>query len=622
VARSEWADAEEGVRKALGTARPETVHRFDPAVAVARAAGLGKLWCAVGREGFGGAVPGIRAGRAAFRLPDGTVLTGPASVADPFAEHAAGLCVVRDRDGAVFDHPAGLLGALAEAQRGPQAGWPALAAELAESVANHALSLVAEAQRREARGFGRPDDAPGALAWATGRAEADLAFSPLAVFEQAVVDGHPLHPCARIRGGMPTADLFRYAPEWAEVAGVGIVAVAGRGPTSLTGQLRRWHPDAVDAARRHLRRAGRDPDAFDLVPVHPWQLEHTIPVRFEDAIDRGDVVPVPGVSIPARPLVSFRTMAPAGDRRAAHLKTAIDVRLTTAVRTVSPAATRNGPAASALVGEILPAEERFGGRFAVVAELAGGGYRPRAGEPGDAASLSAIIRESPELRTTAGEVVLPSAALAARSPTTGRLLVADALGDIAAAGRPGFAGAAAEFLGAYCACALPALFTLLTRWGVGLEAHGENLLVVLRAGLPVRVVYRDFGGVRICRPRLAARRGPGIVLSGAVPTDDDDELRTKFLFPLVETNLGQLVSALVRAGGGDPGRLWAVVARRSRSVYAELAADPTIRAQALADEDALFSESLPAKAMLRTQLSGTPHAARWITVANPLADTA
>ena len=33
--------------------------------------------------------------------------------------------------------------------------------------------------------------------------------------------------------------------------------------------------------------------------------------------------------------------------------------------------------------------------------------------------------------------------------------------------------------------------------GVALEAHGQNTAGVLRDGRPVRLLYRDFGGVRV-----------------------------------------------------------------------------------------------------------------------------
>jgi siderophore synthetase component len=425
---------------------------------------------------------------------------------------------------------------------------------------------------------------------------------------------------------MTAADLFTYAPEWAETVPVGIVAVSASGSPrhpSTSGLLRRFHPQAAAAALAHLERLGRNPGDYDLVPAHPWQIERRLPARYPAALAEGRIVVAPEACIAARPLLSLRTFAPASDRRSPHLKTSVDVRLTTAVRGVSPAAARNGPLLSRLIAHVCHEEGGFGGRFGVLAELAGGGYRPGPGEPADAAgALSAVVRESPEAGIAGGGVALPTAALAARSPASGRLVLAEVLDEVARGHGGSRADAGARFLSAWCVCALPALLTLLSRWGIGLEAHGENLVAVLADGLAVRMLYRDFGGVRVSPSRL---RNQGLrlpALTGALPTDDETELRGKFLFPLLETNLGQIVAALVQAGGCDEERLWRLVARCCRTTYAALAADPRIREQCRRDEEALFGARLPVKAMLRTQLEGTPHDARWVTATNPLAATA
>jgi siderophore synthetase component len=304
---------------------------------------------------------------------------------------------------------------------------------------------------------------------------------------------------------------------------------------------------------------------------------------------------------------------------------------------VSPEAARNGPIISGVVAEICRREQAFGGRFIALAEVASGSYKPWPDDPpGAAASLAAIARDSPERHVADGEVALPAAALAARSPLTGRPLLADVLDELGPNGPNelnGFAefnelnelkgwslsDRAASFLAAYCTCSIFPLLTLLSGWGVALEPHGENVVVVLRRGLPVRVLYRDFGGIRISRSRLARRGLAPPPLAGAVPTEDEDELRAKFLFPFLVTNLGQVVAALVRVGGCDAGRLWELVGRGCHAAYAELKRETAVRAQAQRDEEALFCPVLPVKSMLRVQLSATPHVPQWVTIPNPLA---
>ncbi|HEY2666034.1 MAG TPA: IucA/IucC family protein [Actinomycetota bacterium] len=618
--------AERDALGALGAAHPDLAATFGPALRQARAVGLGKLWGALARDRLGGITVVRGECHTTLRLPDGTGVRGPSRLTEMFAEYPPGLSVTLSRDGHAIDHPAALLDAVIRSLPGGACStqWRQLSDEVASSVANHALALVGESWRRERR---HEPGSPGALAWARRRSAAGMEFSPLAVFEQAVVDGHPLHPCARIRGGMTPDDLLAHAPEWADEVALGVVAVertayrevrlAKQGMTCL---VERWHPLAAIAASAHLRSIGRDPSDYELLPVHPWQLRRTVPERYETALGDGRIVVVPRAAIPGRPLLSLRTFASGADRRGPHWKTSVDIRLTTAVRVVSPEAARNGPVISGVVAEICRRDKGLGGRFHALPELASGSYRPSADDPpGAAASLAAIARDSPERHVAAGELALPAAALATRSPLTGRPLLADVLEEVELGpGRRSLADAAACFLDAYCACSLPPLLTLLSGWGVALEPHGENVVVVLRRGLPVSVLYRDFGGIRVSRSRLARRGVAPPPLSGAVPTEDEEGLRAKCLFPLLVTNLGQVVAALSCAGACDAGRLWEIVGRHCRGAHAELQRETAIRAQASRDEEALFGPTLPVKSMLRIQLSATPHVPQWVDVPNPL----
>lgn len=621
--------AEQAGIAALRSAHPQLVAGYGAAVRQARAAALGKLWVALSRERIGGLQPLESDGRAWILLPDGSRLSAPQSITEEFAEQPTGLAVtLHAAIPQLIDDPVALLTTVLSGRATPAGSerWRQLSAELDESVANHALALVGEVRRRERlTGDGLPPD--NVLRWAAQRAAASAAFSPLAVFEQAVVDGHPLHPCARVRGGMTTQELFSYAPEWADEVGIRIVAVARASFAQpfyarrmLTDELRHWHPNAAKAADAHLRGLQRDPADYELLPVHPWQLRRILPDRYADAFAARRLVAIPAVPIPARPLLSLRTLAPAADRRAAHIKTSVDIRLTTATRVLSPVTAHNGPIMSVLLAEICRREGGFGGRLVSLAELASGSYRPAPGEGADAAaSLAAIIRESPECHIGDGEVALPVAALAARSPLTGAPLLAEVLEELAPACGCSRSESAVHFLARYCDCLLPALLALLSRWGIALEPHGQNAVLVLRHGLPARLLYRDFGSIRVSTARLARTgiRPPALI--GALPTDDEDELRAALFFPLVGTNFGQVVGALARVGQTDPVRLWRVVARSCRSVYAQLAADPAIAIQASGDEAALFDPTLPAKSMLRVQLSANPHVPQWVAVPNPLA---
>jgi staphyloferrin A synthase len=500
--------------------------------AAARAQILARLWGALAREPLPGLAGRERRGeRLRVRFADGAAVTGPSAAALLFARPAPGLTL--HRDGIGYADPGALVRAL---PLGPATGR--FAAELDDSVANLALARSAA-----------PAPDGGAAYLSRGVDLADL--------EQCVVDGHPVHPLCRTRLGMSPAEVRRYAPEHRPVVQLVVVA--------------------VPAGRWLCTGSGLPPR----LPLHPWQAEHVLP-RYPWLVRTGQ-------RLPARPLMSLRTLAPAGDP-GWHLKTSLDVQMTSAVRIVSPAAVRNGPVVSGLLHRL-----GAGRGVQVLREVAAGAVLVD-GEP--CASLAVVRRRAP--RPVPGEQVLPLAALGAPSPASGRPL----LTELAGAAPLGFLRALVQVL-------LPPLLRLL-HLGVGLEAHGQNTLVAVRAGRPVRLLYRDVGGVRLHPGRLRRAGIQAPVLHGVLRTDDPDDLRAKVFGSAVATVLGEVIALLHQAYGTDPAAAWRVVAATARAVYARLPA-------ARPDATALFGPCLPVKALTAMRLAGDPVEDVWAQIPNPLA---
>ncbi len=400
--------------------------------------------------------------------------------------------------------------------------WPAsgLAAEIDNSVANLALARAAAPVTPRAV----PGDPDG-----------------LGRLEQSVTDGHPLHPCCRTRGAMSVADVLAYAPEHRPVIHLRRLRVPAD----------RWHGDAPPLLYAHPWQAAR------LLDAHPWLTDD-------------------GPTGPVRPLMSLRTVAPldGGD----HLKTAVDVQMTSAVRTVSPAAVHNGPRLSALLRTLttdLP--------LSVLAETAAGavivGGAPQR-------RLAYLRRAAP--RIAPDEVVVPLAVTPVLSAA------------VRAAG-----GDPYRWMTDLAAVLWPPLLTVLDR-GVALEAHGQNSLVVLRAGRPVRILYRDLGGVRVSAARLRAAGVPVPELHGDLPSDDPHVLRTKVAAAALGTVAAELVTLLARHHDADPDRLWGIVAA-------------AVRGTGTADARAILRGPLPVKATTAMRLAADPLDDIWAHLDNPLA---
>lgn len=520
---------------------------------------------------------------------------------------------------------------------GRQTAWRArFRFELDNSTANYALALAGAERRRCA--FVRIANESSVLDWADERASRDQSFSPLVFFEQWVVDGHPLHPGAKLKAGMLPADVMRYSPEWEARPDVRIVAAAkshcrvatfkSDGPSNV---LRREYPALGSIVDHALRRRGLDPDDYEWIPVHPWQFERTIPDFYVDEIRRRTIVPLPEAILPTAALMAVRSLAPIGDgsRHRHHLKTAVNVQMTGAVRTVSPQAAANGPMLASVLTELQLRERRFDDRLVVLLEDVGVCFDPQGHDLSEerraqlGKNLAAVLRENSEAYVRPGEIAMPASALLAESPLRGGPIVAESVARYARRLRCAPNAAVVAMLKDYAAVTVPGILTLMTRYGVGLEAHLQNCVLVFRDGWPVRMLVRDMGGVRILPSRLE-RHGVAVRLlpGSATLALDDDDLRHKVGYAFLQNHWGELIACLVRNYDVAERDCWQPLAEACKAEFRRLADDPFTTADARADAADFFRSHLALKALTTMRLLGDVTKYSFSEVANPLAEFA
>lgn len=154
---------------------------------------------------------------------------------------------------------------------------------------------------------------------------------------------------------------------------------------------------------------------------------------------------------------------------------------------------------------------------------------------------------------------------------------------------------------------LPPLLTLLA-WGVALEAHEQNLLLVLENGRSKRLIYRDLADIRLGPQRLQAA---GLSWQGMpdrfrVP---DADLRAK----LFSTFFANTMTGLVTTLTDHAPRLWNVVADQIRCAY-DAMPDTAVTT---ADRSALLTEPIPTKPLTLTRMN--PNTSAWAYQPSPFA---
>lgn len=537
----------------------------------------------------------------------------------------------------IIDHPVSLLDLLKREGLIPtgvrEAQWERFRSEVQNSSANYTLALAGADLRSE--NLKKKADCPNSLEWVVQRAEQEETFSPLAFYEQWVVDGHTLHPGSKTKFGLSPADVMKYSPEWGAIPEVALVAVhhsycqlTSLDGTSFTDILYQEYTDLKMYVNALLREYGLASGEYELIPVHPWQLEHTLPALYQQAIQQKKIIWIRGYSIPAAALVSFRSLAPVQSRGQGrhHIKTAINVQTTSAIRTVSPQSTENGPALSAVLREIQMRENHFNQRLILLEERAGIYYRPLEQELPTSErlllgkNLASILRENPENYVEKGEIPMPGAALINLSPLSGKPVIVELIEQVADCHNiRDLNEAACFFIRKYAAVSLPGFITMMCKYGISLEGHLQNSIPVFRNGQLVRMIVRDYGGVRLDMGRLARQHFTCPLSPGsAIVSEDLADLHNVFSHAIFQNHIGELILCVVSWMGIDERPLWERIIEVCRRIFSELKKDPLIRDQAEEDESSLFAPFIGLKALVTMRLFDDITSYSYAMVENPL----
>ncbi|MBL8561906.1 MAG: AMP-binding protein [Gemmobacter sp.] len=301
-----------------------------------------------------------------------------------------------------------------------------------------------------------------------------------AALDGALIEGHPYHPCFKSRIGFSDADNAAFGPE------------AGQGFRAL------WlaaDPALVTATGTPLAEGSgmQAPPGRVLMPVHPWQWRHLARDPAVAAWLAEGRLRLLGEGGPLmRATQSLRTLAPmapggdlGSDQGGDHLKLSLAVGITSSVRDIAPWSVAVAPAISGWLGRVVAEDPAFARWPLTILPEHGAAILGRDWLGG---RLAALRRSPPP------EGAVPVNALTLADPD-GTPLIAPWL---ARHGVMRWVSRLLEVL------VLP-VWHLMGAHGIGLEAHGQNLLITHDEGWPTGLVARDFHESLEYVPGLLAR---------------------------------------------------------------------------------------------------------------------
>ncbi|MEU1587315.1 IucA/IucC family protein [Micromonospora sp. NPDC005710] len=362
----------------------------------------------------------------------------------------------------------------------------------------------------------------------------------------AAHQGHPVYPTDRCRHGLRDDELLGYAPEHAPRFALRWYAVPTE-DVQLAGELPSWWPPA------------RRPDQL-LLPAHPITVAR-------------DALPVQDLPVtPVRPTLSMRTVALDHDPYL-HLKLPLPTASLGARnrRTLQPGSLADGAEVAALLDRIATAEPRFAGRIRHADESTW------AHVDGDE-RRGFLLRRFP--RDLAGVQVVPVAALAATDPVAGTVL------ERISPQRP------VALLESYLDLLLDWHVFLWLRHGIALEAHPQNIHLLVHPDDTVGLLYKDNDGARL-DPRDDGRSALTLH-DDRMWADDPQELADVFITITLHLAAAAPLVALAARGLSAPTPAEALVPRltAARDRWGD---GPAVRTFT---ERVLHASQLPVKAML------------------------
>ena len=117
------------------------------------------------------------------------------------------------------------------------------------------------------------------------------------------------------------------------------------------------------------------------------------------------------------------------------------------------------------------------------------------------------------------------------------------------------------------------LLTLMSRYGIGFEAHMQNTLTVVSrtTGTPRSFLLRDFGGIRVSMQRLTQIGFSANFFPMSVTVKDDmQEVRNKLYYAYYQSVVGELVAEITSAYPISETELWEMTYRSSREAFTAL----------------------------------------------------
>lgn len=338
-----------------------------------------------------------------------------------------------------------------------------------------------------------------------------------------------------------------------------------------------------------------------MIPVHPFQFEHVIPKVYTEEIKSQNIIPLQHTGGLVKSTSSFRTVCPL-DTITPIIKLPVNSQMTSTIRSISNNSIINSKTIGEYFKYIYKTDDRLNEISLPVLEYGGMTYIHD--EVDKQRNLSFILRENNTQYIPAHASLYTATCLFELNEHHQKIYV-DMIETARATATP------IAWFDQYVSLLVETVLTLMTKYGVGLEAHLQNMSFEFMNGMPTRLHVRDFGGLRID----ASRVPEWLELSNALTNATTEGMYEKVQNTLMSNHLNTLVHHFSEDYAYDPNLLWLRINRTFKAVFEDLLSQDIEHTEA--DIKAFYKETINEKALLTMRVSNKDQDI-YIQKANPL----
>ncbi|WP_413470817.1 IucA/IucC family protein [Staphylococcus sp. Marseille-Q1834] len=449
--------------------------------------------------------------------------------------------------------------------------------------------------------------------------------------EQAVIEGHPLHPGAKLRKGLSAQENIYYSSEYGKEIHLKCVLI--HESIANTQALSNSYNNEIESILPELyAQISKELDEsinlsqYHLMIVHPWQYDYILKVQYQSELKQQLIIPL-NMRLPYYAGLSFRTLMPKYPNQLPHIKLSTNVHITGEIRTLSEQTTHNGPLVTKILNDILNNDSVFHEyRIEILDELAGIHFYnindPEYIQTDRSEQLGTLFRENIyQLIANDSIPMIPSSLVANYKYNEETPIVSLIQLFRQSEGIDSFEEAAQLWLRDYSTQLLGIVLPLYIKYGIALEAHLQNSIASFNKDGSLNTIYiRDFEGLRIDEAQLNASgyATDDFHEKSRILTDSKTSVFNKAFYSTVQNHLGELVLTVAKVieDTSFEETMWRQISDIIQQILVDLNDVEEERLNTISST--LFAETIDYKCVTTMRLEDEAHHYTYIKVDNPL----